>query len=224
MDVIFTGRVVDDGMDGTSQTRPERDARFLVEEVFKGLPVDSTSVKVNPSRETDCYFHYETGKRYVMFASRAGDGTLFAGVCTGSDEIGKARDEIAFLRAWVKLPHPDPKTRSITVAVRWWDGAPVTNAVVDCGTDSPDPCTGRAGASAFADAKGRASCTVPAGPPVTVAVWALWEGGDVFKDNFDPVLSELPPGDEPASAEVILDKQKDLRRKLKPSVLSRVPQ
>jgi hypothetical protein len=154
-----------------------------------------------------------------MFANRVGDGTLHAGVCTGSEEIDKAGAEIAFLRAWRKLPHPEPKTRSIMVSVKWWDGAPVTNAVVDCGTNSPDPCAGGQSATAYVDTKGHASCTVPAGLPVTIAAQALWEAGDNYKVNIDPVVAKLSASNGPVNVELILKKSKDRRGKLKPAVL-----
>lgn len=99
-DVIFIGKVLDDGFDGRSTGRPAHDATFTVEEVFKGLPRNLKSIRVDPSKETDCFTHYTKGKRYLMFTRRIDDQTVLGGNCSGSDLVKASTSEIKFLRSW----------------------------------------------------------------------------------------------------------------------------
>jgi hypothetical protein len=70
---------------------------FIVEQPFRG--VAGNRVDVQTLHGTSCDMKFENGKRYLIYASRAGEGNqLFAGPCTRTTELKYAIDDLNYIR------------------------------------------------------------------------------------------------------------------------------
>jgi hypothetical protein len=222
-DVIFIGKVVDDGVD-IPGARPTRDTEFAIQEVLKGLPGGSKTVAVNPSRDTDCWFPLEKGRRYLIFAWR-GQGELRTALCSGSDEFERAGRDLVDIRKLAKVPRPPASPRrNIEATVKWWDGAPVEGAFVICKTEPDDPCVANETSVAVTDARGIATCEMPSdlssfavvselrGQPYKPPRFAF--GAEVFQEIFldDLAIVEVPPSPNTARVELVLTHENQTAR------------
>jgi len=70
-------------------------ARLSAEEVFKGV-IDGEVLM--PNDGTNCDFHFEAGRRYLIYASRNPDGSLTTHKCTRTAAFEDAQDDIAIIR------------------------------------------------------------------------------------------------------------------------------
>lgn len=101
-EVVFLGTVLapepDPTHPGATSTRVYR---FRVDAAYKGLPVDTAEVTVNPDNFTSCRTRYLTGRQYLIFAHPvARTGQLMSGACAGSKLADYAKEDIQFLEAY----------------------------------------------------------------------------------------------------------------------------
>ena len=99
-EIVFVGTVISvDIQDRTSFGMTNRN-RFRVEEVFSGIRRNETEADVytNPGSCT-CGLEFQTGKRYLVFANRATEGTLPTAVCSLVRPVEQASALLPQLRA-----------------------------------------------------------------------------------------------------------------------------
>jgi hypothetical protein len=101
VDAVFTGLVVDDGLDHQGATWGNRPARIVVEQVFFGLQGEK-EVEIDPGITTECYFRFQKGQRYFIYAKRDASGGLGTSNCLGSVRLDLAQDDLQFARRVVK--------------------------------------------------------------------------------------------------------------------------
>ncbi|HEX2271919.1 MAG TPA: carboxypeptidase-like regulatory domain-containing protein, partial [Pyrinomonadaceae bacterium] len=98
-DAVFAGHL----LDITPREKASRDRlptvmlHFIVEQSFRG--VAGNRVEVETLHGTSCDMNFEKGERYLVYASRARDGQLFAGPCSRTNNLKYADDDLSFLRA-----------------------------------------------------------------------------------------------------------------------------
>jgi hypothetical protein len=97
VDAVFTGLVVDDGLDHPGATWGNRPARMVVEQVFFGLQGEK-EVEIDPGITTECYFRFQKGQRYFIYAKRDASGGLRTSGCLGSVRLDMAQDDLQFAR------------------------------------------------------------------------------------------------------------------------------
>jgi hypothetical protein len=222
-DVIFIGKVTDDGADSPG-ARPGRDTQVVIEEILKGLPKGAKTVAVNPSRETDCWIRLEKGLRYLVIAHGA-TGDLHTGSCSGTAEIDKTGKDLPLIRSLARIPRPiAAPSRNIEVKVKWWDGTPADDAYVYCATEPDDPCVARSIAAERTGTEGVATCAVPSESPVFIAVSELrgepyvprqfFFDEELFQEIFldDIAEVEVPPGNKLTSVELVLTQENQSAR------------
>jgi hypothetical protein len=139
-DVVFVGRAVE------MAEKPVSDAEtqqlfggsatlllptFEVEEAMKGVEV-STRVVVSPGLAmTSCTANIETGKRYVVFATRsARDGLLRTDNCQPTGEVADGSPVVAFVRLTARFGTPPSVFGRVT------EQSPARGESV-CGGDRP---------------------------------------------------------------------------------------
>lgn len=99
VDAVFTGLVVDSGLDREDATWGDRPARVKVEQVFVGLQ-DEKEVEIDPGITTECYLRLRRGQRYFIYAKRDAEGRLRTSRCLGSIRLDLAQEDLQFaLRA-----------------------------------------------------------------------------------------------------------------------------
>ena len=96
-DAVFTGRVIDDGLDYEGATWGSRPARLVVEQVFFGL-WEQTEVEIDPGITTECYVRFRKGQRYFIYAKHVANGGLRTSGCLGSFRLAMAREDLQFAR------------------------------------------------------------------------------------------------------------------------------
>ena len=96
-DAVFTGLVVDDGLDYEGATWGSRFARLQVQQAFFGLREDR-EVEIDPGITTECYFRFRKGQRYFIYAKRDASGGLRTSACLGSVRLEIAREDLQFAR------------------------------------------------------------------------------------------------------------------------------
>jgi hypothetical protein len=96
-DAIFTGLVVDSGLDREDATWGNRRARLKVEQVFVGLQ-DEKEVDIDPGITTECYLRLRRGQRYFIYARRDSQGGLRTSHCLGSIRLDMAQEDLQFAR------------------------------------------------------------------------------------------------------------------------------
>jgi hypothetical protein len=96
-DAIFTGLVIDNGLDREDETWGNRLARLKVERVFVGLQ-DEKEVDIDPGITTECYLRLRTGQRYFFYAKRDAEGRLRTSHCLGSIRLDIAQEDLQFAR------------------------------------------------------------------------------------------------------------------------------
>ena len=99
---IFIGRVM-----GQEQGK----VQFTVEQRFKGVPSDATSITA--FADPLCGGGFEIGKRYVVFISRLGDQPFIPG-CGMTDLVERSASTIDFLKNWAS-GQSQPKLRGLVV-------------------------------------------------------------------------------------------------------------
>jgi hypothetical protein len=97
VDAVFTGRVIDDGLDRADATWGDRPARLVVEQVFFGLQ-EEKEIEIDPGITTECYFRFRKGLRYFIYAKRDADGGLRTSNCLGSFRLDMAGEDLQFAR------------------------------------------------------------------------------------------------------------------------------
>lgn len=101
-EAIFVGRVMD---------RDELQIQFTVEERFKGIAPDATSVTA--IKDSLCGGGLEVGERYVVFVSLLGD-TPFVPGCGMTGPVESSASTIEFLRGWAS-GKSRPKLRGLVI-------------------------------------------------------------------------------------------------------------
>jgi hypothetical protein len=100
--VVFRGRVDFNNDDGSGTFIQQTLIRFKVAEIFKGLPVGTDHVWVDPGSFTSCYAEYRWGKEYLVFpyggATMPG-GTAAMTIAPGSKSSKPLPEEF-------RSPHP----------------------------------------------------------------------------------------------------------------------
>jgi hypothetical protein len=118
--------------------------------VYRGQVKDSVTVLTGVS-EGDCGFDFETGKQYLVYASRVDSENLFTSICTGTSALEQAGPALRLLRG--EAPTPDdlldrasfykkftPKwTGTACGRVTTVDGRPFGKASVDMTEVRDDP-------------------------------------------------------------------------------------
>jgi len=97
VDAVFTGLVVDDGLDYENSTWGNRRALLVVEQAFFGLR-EENEVAIDPGITTECYFRFRKGQRYFIYAKRDVSGGLRTSNCLGSVRLDFAQDDLQFAR------------------------------------------------------------------------------------------------------------------------------
>jgi len=101
-EAIFIGRVM---------SQENFQIQFTVEERFKGVPPDATSVKA--MGDPLCGGGFEVGTRYVVFVSRL-VSTPFISGCGMTDLVERSASTIEFLRNWAS-GKSQPKLRGLVI-------------------------------------------------------------------------------------------------------------
>lgn len=101
-DVPFTERVRD-----KTYTYYERRYRVAVAESFKGAKAAEVEVSVGRT-DSSCYSGFEVGESYLIYAYGDSDAALGTGMCTRTNDLAAALDEIHYLRA-TSRGTPEPR-------------------------------------------------------------------------------------------------------------------
>lgn len=95
-DVPLTERVRD-----KTFTYVERRYRVAVTEWFKGAK--TAEVEVSAGRtDSSCYVGFEVGETYLVYAYGDSDAALHSEMCTRTNSLAWAQDDVTFLRAMLK--------------------------------------------------------------------------------------------------------------------------
>lgn len=81
-----------------------RAVTFNVLRAYRGVAVSSVTVLTGLGGG-DCGFDFETGKKYLVYASRVNTETLFTSICSGTSSLEEAGPALRFLRG--EPPTPD---------------------------------------------------------------------------------------------------------------------
>ena len=128
--VVFVGTPAFSNDDGSGTFLQQTLYKFMVEEIFKGLPEGTKEVWIDPGSFTSCYAEYKLGVKLLVFASEGKvlpTNTAAMTVakpsgkqkplppgfdpqtpvysvpeCTGTRETGSAANDIDWLRLWKK--------------------------------------------------------------------------------------------------------------------------
>lgn len=97
-DAVFVGQVLDITLveQRSANQDPHATLHFIVEQPFRG--VVGQRVDVQTLHGTSCDMHFEKGKRYLIYAARAGD-ILFAGPCAGTTSLEHATEDLDYIRS-----------------------------------------------------------------------------------------------------------------------------
>ncbi len=94
-DAVFTGVVTDVSAvltpDGNSETGTV--TTFVADRSFVG----PTGMVVLKSRLSSCEFQFRVGERYLVYARRASDGSLTTSLCSRTNLLANADQDLAFL-------------------------------------------------------------------------------------------------------------------------------
>ena len=101
-DVIFLGTVKEVGPAVPDKDHPGvvsphgRVTRFSVDEAFRGV---AGGVAETFERGTSCDYHFEAGKRYLVYGKRdPQDGKLYVFSCSGTKPLERAAEDLAYAR------------------------------------------------------------------------------------------------------------------------------
>lgn len=106
--VIFEGSVEKQELKSGSPVAPttalsmtgfgsHRAVTFNVRRAYRGL-VGSSATVLTGLGGGDCGFDFETGKKYLVYASRVNPETLFTSICSGTSSLEEASPALRFLR------------------------------------------------------------------------------------------------------------------------------
>ena len=94
-DAVFTGRVV--AIAQVAGT-PEEDVRILFQlsAVWKGALREDIAIRTGPY-DAACGYPFEVGGEYLVYAYSPGDGDLYTGLCSRTNSLAAATEDVAQL-------------------------------------------------------------------------------------------------------------------------------
>jgi hypothetical protein len=100
-EAVFTGKVLNikqqrkqEGVVGAIEYRDVN--LFEVQETWKGINQSQVIVYDN-GHDVSCGFNFEVGKTYLIYTYKGKDGGLYTGLCSRTEEISKAGEDLNFL-------------------------------------------------------------------------------------------------------------------------------
>src|SRR5215510_6354346 len=105
---VFVGKVISskdvavtEDIRGKTYTAYERVFQFSVTESFKGLK--TSSVEINLGRiDSDCFQGFGIGESYLVYAFGNSDLSLHSGVCSRTNNLSYAADDLHYIRELLK--------------------------------------------------------------------------------------------------------------------------
>ena len=97
--VIFAGTVTDISKVAANQKRllSNRRVRFSVHEGYRGFTGSEVEV-FTASSGAACGYGFTIGEQYLVYAYRRDDGSLYTGLCTRTQRLSDAADDLAYIR------------------------------------------------------------------------------------------------------------------------------
>ena len=98
--VIFRGRV-EQIQTATATAHFPLGARIVTFSVFEAFTGDEGRARVDvqtAGAPAGCGYRFASGREYLVYATRAGDGTLITGSCSRTRAIGRAAEDLAYIR------------------------------------------------------------------------------------------------------------------------------
>ncbi len=110
-DAVFTGRVVE-----IAET-PEEDVwvLFKLSAVWKGVLGEDIAIRTEQT-DAECGYSFEVGGEYLVYAFSLGNGDLYTGICSRTNPLAAATEDIA------QLGEPIFRKVATSVAPMSWGG------------------------------------------------------------------------------------------------------
>jgi hypothetical protein len=96
-------RTAGDGL--TPPPRPLRKVRIQIHEVLSGVDPAQRDIEVLTGQGGgDCGYPFQTGTEYVLYAYNNAEGSLETGICSRTQPVAKATEDVSYFRAMAGAP------------------------------------------------------------------------------------------------------------------------
>lgn len=100
-DAVFMGKVVSFELTGDAYS--PRLAKFAVTKIWKG-ELDAVSEILTANNSAACGYYFQVGESYLIYAYKADDGKLHTNLCTRTQPVALAADDLKYLESTSIFP------------------------------------------------------------------------------------------------------------------------